>query len=66
MFIVIGSVLLVLVCLFPFAWMALCSIKTLRELYTVPPHWWPDEPTLANYATVLFEFEHPALLPQSA
>ena len=37
--IVIGSVLLVVVCLFPFWWMGLSSIKTLRELYTIPPIW---------------------------
>jgi multiple sugar transport system permease protein/raffinose/stachyose/melibiose transport system permease protein len=52
--IAVTSVVLVLVCLFPFAWMALSSIKTLGELYTVPPHWWPDAPTLDNYVHVLF------------
>ena len=46
--------MLVLVCLFPFLWMALSSIKTLRELYTVPPVWFPEVPTLANYMKVLF------------
>ena len=45
---------LVLVCLFPFAWMALSSIKKLPELFTAPPHWLPQEPTLDNYRTVLF------------
>lgn len=54
-----GSVLLVLVCLFPFWWMLLSSIKTLRELYTVPPVWWPSAPTLDNYYTVLFESNIP-------
>jgi multiple sugar transport system permease protein len=55
----IGSIVLVLVCLFPFAWMALSSIKTLPELYTVPPHWWPDVPTSGNYWKVLFESNIP-------
>lgn len=54
-----GAAILILVCLFPFAWMALSSIKTLQELYTVPPHWWPDVPTLANYSKVLFESNIP-------
>jgi len=54
-----AAIVLVLVCLFPFAWMALSSIKTLQELYTVPPHWWPDVPTLANYWSVLFESNIP-------
>lgn len=57
--IIIGSVVLVLVCLFPFWWMGLSSIKTLRELYTIPPIWWPSMPTLDNYYTVLFESNIP-------
>jgi ABC-type glycerol-3-phosphate transport system permease component len=54
-----GCVLLVAVCLFPFWWMLLSSVKTLRELYTVPPIWWPDAPTWDNYRTVLFESNIP-------
>ncbi|MDB5622617.1 MAG: transporter permease [Devosia sp.] len=57
--IIIGSVLLVFVCLFPFWWMGLSSIKTLRELYTIPPIWWPSMPTLDNYRKVLFESNIP-------
>jgi multiple sugar transport system permease protein len=48
------AALLVVVSLFPFAWMALSSIKELRELYTVPPTWIPVAPTLANYRKVVF------------
>lgn len=54
-----ASILLVLVCLFPFWWMVLSSVKTLRELYTVPPIWWPAAPTWQNYRTVLFESNIP-------
>jgi ABC-type glycerol-3-phosphate transport system permease component len=57
--ILISVVLLVFVCLFPFLWMALSSIKTLRELYTVPPVWFPEVPTLANYMKVLFDSNIP-------
>lgn len=57
--VVAGSVLLVVVCLFPFWWMVLSSIKTLGELYTVPPTWWPSMPTLGNYYTVLFKSNIP-------
>ena len=57
--IIIGSLLLVFVCLFPFWWMGLSSIKTLRELYTIPPIWWPTMPTLDNYQKVLFESNIP-------
>lgn len=57
--IIVGSIVLVLVCLFPFWWMALSSIKTLRELYTIPPVWWPTMPTLDNFDKVLFESNIP-------
>jgi multiple sugar transport system permease protein len=49
-----GLAVVLMVCLFPFAWMALSSIKLLRELYTVPPHWIPEMPTLEHYRRVLF------------
>lgn len=57
--VVAGVVILISVCLFPFAWMALSSIKTLSELYTIPPVWWPAVPTLDNYRKVLFESNIP-------
>ncbi|WP_105437951.1 carbohydrate ABC transporter permease [Neorhizobium sp. T25_13] len=56
---VVGAVVVVLICLFPFMWMAVSSIKTLPELYTVPPIWWPETPTLGNYYKVLFESNIP-------
>jgi multiple sugar transport system permease protein len=49
----VAAVILALVSVFPFAWMLISSFKELRELYTVPPTWWPDRPTLANYVKVL-------------
>src|SRR6201986_3554460 len=39
--------------------MAISSIKKLPEPYTVPPHWLPNEPTLGNYWTVLFNSNIP-------
>jgi ABC-type sugar transport system permease subunit len=56
---IVGAVVVVLFCLFPFMWMAVSSIKTLSELYTVPPIWWPETPTLGNYYKVLFESNIP-------
>ncbi|WP_105414677.1 carbohydrate ABC transporter permease [Neorhizobium sp. T25_27] len=56
---IVGAALVVLICLFPFMWMAVSSIKTLPELYTVPPIWWPETPTLGNYYKVLFESNIP-------
>jgi len=57
--IILGCFVLLVVCLFPFLWMGLSSIKMLNELYTIPPRWWPDHPTLANYHKVLFESRIP-------
>ncbi|MGV0908271.1 carbohydrate ABC transporter permease [Martelella sp. FOR1707] len=57
--ILISSLLVVSVCLFPFLWMGVSSIKVLRELYTVPPTWIPHTPTLGNYKTVLFDSNIP-------
>jgi ABC-type glycerol-3-phosphate transport system permease component len=57
--IVLGAILVVIVCLFPFWWMSLSSIKTLRELYTIPPIWWPTAPTWDNYYKVLFQSNIP-------
>lgn len=57
--ILISSLLVVSVCLFPFLWMGVSSIKVLRELYTVPPTWIPHTPTLGNYKTALFDSNIP-------
>lgn len=38
--------------LFPFYWAVVSSLKTQGQLYTVPPTYWPTDPTLDNYATV--------------
>jgi multiple sugar transport system permease protein len=51
--------LLVVVCAFPFLWMALSSVKSLSELYTVPPVWLPKALSFENYAKVLFESNVP-------
>ncbi|WP_417580257.1 carbohydrate ABC transporter permease [Pelagibacterium sp.] len=55
----VSAALVAAVCLFPFLWMWTSSIKELRELYTIPPVWFPSMPTLENYRTVLFESNVP-------
>ena len=55
----IAAALVVIVCLFPFLWMIISSLKVLKELYTIPPTWIPEAPTLGNYATVIFESNIP-------
>jgi multiple sugar transport system permease protein len=47
---ILGIILLV----GPFIWMVLGSFKTTGELRSVPPTWWPENPTFANYQD-LFE-----------
>ena len=39
--------------LMPFIWMILGSFKTALELIQVPPTFWPANPTLENYRTIL-------------
>ncbi len=47
---------LFLVCLYnlvPFVWMGLTSLKTDKEAYSIPPTFWPEEPTTESYTQVL-------------
>ena len=41
-------------CTAPFLWMAISSVTGTRELYSVPPHWFPHEPTVEHYRKILF------------
>lgn len=49
-----GVALTLVISLAPFAWMAISSVTSTRELYSVPPHWLPRAPTLDHYRTVLW------------
>jgi ABC-type glycerol-3-phosphate transport system permease component len=49
-----GVALTLVISLAPFAWMAISSVTSTRELYSVPPHWLPHAPTLDHYRTVLW------------
>ncbi len=57
--IAVSVVLLVVVCLFPFFWMASSSLKPLGELYHAPPSWLPETLTFDNYMNVLFKSNIP-------
>jgi multiple sugar transport system permease protein len=39
--------------LMPFLWMILSSFKTSTEILRTPPTFWPENPTLNNYLTIL-------------
>ena len=41
----------------PIVWIFISSISVRAELYSVPPHWIPEAPTLQPYRTVLVEGE---------
>ncbi|TVQ26232.1 MAG: carbohydrate ABC transporter permease [Spirochaetaceae bacterium] len=53
------SVLIVTVigvwCLAPLAWIFITSVKPMGTEYRIPVEYWPSEPTLDNYRTVLGE-----------
>lgn len=46
---------IVLVIVLPFLWIIISSFSSKDELYSVPPHWIPQKPTLANYKVLLRE-----------
>ena len=53
-------VLIILICMvllviFPYIWMLLLSLKSNRELLMTPEHFFPQDPTLSGYQTVIFE-----------
>jgi ABC-type glycerol-3-phosphate transport system permease component len=41
--------------LFPIYWLVNSSLKPAAELFTFPPKYWPDAPTLVNYTKAMFE-----------
>jgi len=57
-FILIFGVLITLV---PFIWIILGSFKTATEIIQVPPTFWPENPTLNNYRTILNDPKLPLL-----
>ncbi len=45
----LAMAIVVLVIGMPVYWTVVASFKESREIYTIPPTWWPEAPTLANY-----------------
>lgn len=50
----LAAVLVSLYLLAPFSWLVLTSVMRESEALSVPPHWIPHEPTLANYRAFLW------------
>lgn len=42
-------------CVFPLVWIALSSLKGSNEIFTVPPSFWVENPTLENYYMAIFD-----------
>jgi len=51
----------VLITLLPFIWIILGSFKSAAEIIQVPPTFWPENPTLNNYRTILNDPKLPLL-----
>ncbi len=54
---VVVVLLVVLICafaLFPFTWMISTSFKPANEIYSIEPHFVPEEPTMSGYQDMLF------------
>lgn len=49
------------VTLTPFLWMILTSFKTSGEIIRTPPTFWPENPTLNNYLTIIRDTRLPLL-----
>lgn len=58
--------LLLFAVLAPFAWMVISSISPPSELASTPPHWWPENPTLARYRALIFGASEGQSLPIAA
>jgi len=59
---VLTWLILIGVCLFnllPFVFMLFTSLKTEKEAYTIPPTFWPENPTLDAYAQVIIWSDFP-------
>ncbi len=50
---------------FPILWLFSASLSTQVELFTVPPHWIPQHPTLQNYMDIFFPSQAASSVPRT-
>ena len=50
---------------FPILWLFSASLSTQVELYTVPPHWIPQQPTFQNYLDIFFPSQATSAVPRT-
>jgi multiple sugar transport system permease protein len=51
--------------LFPILWLFSASVSNQVELFTVPPHWIPQQPTLQNYLDIFFPSQAASSVPRT-
>ncbi len=49
----------------PVLWLFSASLSTQVELFTVPPHWIPEHPTLQNYMDIFFPSQAASSVPRT-
>jgi multiple sugar transport system permease protein len=49
----------------PILWLFSASLSNQVELFTIPPHWIPQQPTLQNYADILFPGQAASSVPRT-
>jgi multiple sugar transport system permease protein len=50
---------------FPVMWLFSASLSTQVELFSVPPHWIPQQPTLQNYLDIFFPSAAASAVPRT-
>lgn len=50
---------------FPILWLFSASLSTQVELFTVPPHWIPQHPTIQNYSDIFFPNQATSSVPRT-
>jgi multiple sugar transport system permease protein len=50
---------------FPILWLFSASFSNQVELFTVPPHWIPQQPTLQNYMDIVFPSQSASSVPRT-
>ncbi len=63
LYVILGAGLLLM--LAPFIWMLLSSLKPEAELQRMPPTWWPEAPSLANYRELFDRLDFPRFFANS-
>lgn len=49
----------------PILWLFLASLSTQVELFSIPPHWIPQHPTLQNYVDIFFPSQAASSVPRT-